>query len=79
MKVYVKLQGTLPDHYQGSYPDSGFELELEGTFSVADLVDYLRIPRKRVSLVSVNGLLAKADDLVPDGAAIKLMQQLSGG
>lgn len=79
MKLRVKLHGTLPDHYQGTYPDSGLELELEGAVSVAGLVDYLGLPRKRVSLVSVNGLLAKADDLIPDGAAVKLLQQLSGG
>lgn len=79
MKLHVKLHGTLPDHYQGTYPDLGLELELEGAVSVADLVDYLGLSKKRVSLVSVNGLLAKADDLIPDGAVVKLLQQLSGG
>ena len=79
MKVYVKLQGTLPDHYQGTYPKSGLEVELEGAVSVAKLVDHLGLPRKRVSLVSINGLLAKAEDRIPDGAVVKLLQQLSGG
>jgi sulfur carrier protein ThiS len=79
MKVHVKLQGTLPGHYHGTYPETGLELELENIVSVADLVDYLGLPREKVSLVSVNGLLAKADDLIPDGALVKLLQQLSGG
>ncbi len=79
MKVHVKLHGTLPDHYQGTYPDSGLEFEFEGTVSVADLVDHLGLSRKKVSLVSVNGLLAKADDQIPDGALVKLLQKLSGG
>ncbi|MFT5700455.1 MAG: sulfur carrier protein ThiS [Desulforhopalus sp.] len=79
MKVHVKLQGTLPDHYLGPYPDSGLELEFEGNISVADLIDSLGLPRKKVSLVSVNGLLVKADDLIPDGAVVKLLQPLSGG
>lgn len=79
MKVHVKLQGTLPDHYHGTYPDSGLKLEFDGTVSVVALVNYLGLPREKVALVSINGLLAKADDLIPDGAAVKLMQRLSGG
>lgn len=79
MKVLVKLQGTLPDHYQGSYPENGLELDLEGAISVTDLVIFLGIPQKSVSLVSVNGMLARSDDIIPDGAKIKLMQHLGGG
>lgn len=79
MKVYVKLQGTLPDHYQGTYPKAGLEVELNEPITVAELVDILGIPRERVSLVSINGRLAKADAIVPKEAEVKLLQQLSGG
>lgn len=79
MKVHVKLQGTLPNHYQGTYPQSGLLIDLDAPVTIGQLVDHLGLPRKRVSLVSVNGLLGKSDDLIPDGAKIKLLQQLSGG
>lgn len=79
VKVYVKLQGTLPDHYQGTYPDGGLVYEFSEEITVADLVDHIGITRKRVSLVSINGRLAKADDPVPNEAKVKFLQALSGG
>ncbi len=79
MKVRVKLQGTLPDHYQGTYPETGLEIESGTTMSVADLVARIGIAEKKVALVSINGRLARPDDLVPDGAVVKFLQQLSGG
>ncbi len=79
MKVRVKLQGTLPDHYQGAYPETGLEVECETTITVADLVSRIGVAEKKVALVSINGRLAKPDDRVPDGAVVKFLQQLSGG
>ena len=79
MKVRVKLQGTLPDHYQGIYPETGLEVECGGSLSVADLVEHIGIAEEKVALVSINGRLAQPDTLVPDGAVVKFLQQLSGG
>lgn len=71
MKVYVKLQGT--------YTKAGLEIEFEEPFTVAELVDGIGILRNRVSLVSINSRLAKAEPLVPNRAEVKFLQQMSGG
>lgn len=79
MKIHLKLHGTLPDHYQGPYSDSGLIFEFNDAVSVAELVDYVGLPRKRIGLVSINGRLAKAGDLIPDGATVKFLQSIAGG
>ena len=79
MNVRVKLQGTLPDHFQGSYPETGLEIECGGSLTVTDLVKRIGIAEEKVALVSINGRLAQPDTLVPDGAVVKFLQQLSGG
>jgi molybdopterin converting factor small subunit len=79
MSVQVKLYGTLPDVYPGDYPEGGLFVSTGNQITVAELVDLLRIPRDRVSLVSINGRLSKAEDRVPDGAVVKFFQPLHGG
>ncbi len=79
MKALVRLYGTLPDYYSGTYPESGLEVEISDNTTVADLVELIGLARERVALVSINGLLGKAHDLVPDRANVKFFQPLSGG
>jgi sulfur carrier protein ThiS len=79
MTVRVKLHGTLPDVYPGDYPEGGLIVAASHNITVAELVDLLQIPRDRVSLVSINGRLSKAEDRVPDGGLVKLFQPLHGG
>jgi len=79
MKALVKLYGTLPCYCSGIYPISGLEVEISDNTTVADLVDLVGLTRERVALVSINGLLCKAHNLVPDGADVKFFQPLSGG
>lgn len=79
MSVRVKLYGTLPDAYSGEYPEDGLVVATRHYITVAQLVDLLQIPRSRVSLVSINGRLSKADDQVPDGCLVKFFQPLHGG
>ena len=79
MKVQVKLYGTLPEAYPGEYPDGGLTVTTRKQITVGELVDLLRIPRDRVSLISINGRLSKADDSVPSGGLVKFFQPLHGG
>lgn len=79
MKVCVKLFGTLPTYYPGSYLDTGLDVEIPAKTSVAELVDFIKIPPEHVAIVAINGMLAKANQLVPDGAEVKLFQPLNGG
>lgn len=79
MVCHVKLYGTLQKHYQGDYPACGIEIEFHKTISVADLLELVGIPKKSVSMVSVNGRLAKEENCITDGAEVKLFQLVSGG
>jgi sulfur carrier protein ThiS len=79
MHVCVRLFGTLPRHYPGDYPHSGLDVEIWQDISVAELVELLQLSSKHVAIVSINGRLAKASDVVPDGAEVKFFQALSGG
>ncbi len=79
MKALVKLYGTLPDHYPGTYPESGLEVEIGNTTSVAELVKLVGLTPKQVALVSINDRLGKAADLIPADAHVKFFQPFSGG
>ncbi|RPH39757.1 MAG: hypothetical protein EHM86_07000 [Desulfobulbaceae bacterium] len=79
MIVRVKFLGTLSALYQGHYTPIGVDIELPLGGTVADLVDATGIERKKVAIVTINGLLAKADDVVPENAAVKFMQPVTGG
>jgi sulfur carrier protein ThiS len=79
MQVRVRLLGTLSSHYRGQYRPEGFDIEIPAGATVADLVDATGIPRQRVAIVTVNGLLATADDPVPEQAVVKFMQPVTGG
>lgn len=79
MKACVRLFGTLPDYYPGIYPESGLEVEIREGISVAELVEHVHMSQERVAIVSINGTLAKAHDIIPDRADVKFFQPLNGG
>ena len=79
MIVRVKFLGTLSALYQGNYPPAGVDIELPVGGTVADLVDTTGIDRKKVAIITINGLLAKADDVVPENSVVKFMQSVTGG
>jgi sulfur carrier protein ThiS len=79
MQVRVKLLGTLPSSYRGIYPPAGLMLDVPAETTIAEIVDTLGIPKKQVAIVTINGLLVKADDRAVENAVIKMMQHLAGG
>jgi len=79
VKACVRLFGTLPKHYPGNYPDTGLEVQIWQDISVAELVELVQIPRDLISIVSINGMLAKAKDVIPDGGEVQFFQSISGG
>ena len=79
MKISLRLHGTLPEYFPGTYPDSGLDIEVGENITVADLVKLIQIPQEQVSIVSINGVLSRADDTIPDGALVKFFQSIRGG
>lgn len=79
MKACVRLFGTLPEYYPGTYPEKGIVVEACENISVAELVKLMHMSEKQVAIVAINGMLAKSHDVVPDGAEVKFFQHLNGG
>ena len=79
MKARVRLFGTLPNYYPGTYPDEGLMVDITENTSVADLVALVHMAQERVAIVAINGMLSKSHDRVPDGAEVKFFQPLNGG
>jgi sulfur carrier protein ThiS len=79
MNVRVKLMGTLPTHYSGSYSASGIEVALPDGACIADLVEKMGISKLRVGLATINGKLVHAQDTIPAGAAVKFFHKIAGG
>lgn len=79
MKARVKLLGTLPAHYDGSYSAAGIEVSLPEDATLTDVVKSIGIPHARLGIITINGRLAKAPDSVPEGAEVKIFQKIAGG
>lgn len=79
MKVRVKLLGTLPSCRPGHYPAAGLDIDVPLGSTVAEVAERIGLPRDKVAIVAIDGLLAKADDRVPENAVVKFIQPIAGG
>ena len=79
MKARIKLMGTLPACYSGSYTPSGIEMELPENATVGSVAEMLRLPKKRLGIVTINGKLSREADSIPHGAVVKFFQKIAGG
>jgi len=55
------------------------ELEMPQDSSVADLVEYLKIPEKASRILLVNGLPASAEDKLSDTDVVVIFPMIAGG
>lgn len=79
MQITVKLFGTLGSHYQGYRHAHGIETSTDSNIRVKHLISLLELPVKQIGIVTINGKLAKAEDIIPDTAEVKIFQPLAGG
>ncbi len=79
MKARIKLLGTLPSYFAGSYSAAGIEVILPDNATVAAVVKIIGIPKERLGFVSINGRLARALNSIPEDAKVKFFQTIAGG
>jgi len=79
MKMTVKLFGTLRSHYPEYDHGAGIELESDSKIRVNQVIEELGLPVKQIGIVTINGNLSKAEDIVPDNSEVKVFQTLAGG
>lgn len=79
MRLTVKLFSTLQEYAPDYDPDLGLDVELASDARVSDLVHFLKIPPDKAPVVSCNGRVLKADEMLNDGSLIHLFQPVAGG
>ena len=79
MKVKVQLFGVLGKKLPEFASPEGIEIELPDGSSAADLLNYLKVSEDWGVAVSMDSRLLKNNDLMRDGAEIRLLQTVHGG
>lgn len=74
MKVKVKL---FANFRKERFREKDLELPVECT--VGWVVDYLKIPRKELGVVFLNGLSAALDRVLHDGDTLSIFPMVGGG
>jgi sulfur carrier protein ThiS len=79
MKVRVKLYGTLSQGFPGYQHSQGMEVEIPEGATVKDLLALLEISESQGAAVIVEGRILKADDKIPGGVPVSILQAIGGG
>jgi len=88
MKLYVKLYATLArnvsgpvlaQHPQGVRVGSRLEIELPEGSTLANLVDFLALPRQDVKVSFVNGKAQDSDYHLQAGDEVGIFPPIGGG
>jgi sulfur carrier protein ThiS len=79
MKVRVKLFGTLSQGFPGYQRSQGLEVEIPEGAMVKDLLAHLEISESQGAVVVVEGRVLKADDKMPQGVLVNVLQAIGGG
>jgi sulfur carrier protein ThiS len=79
MKVRVKLYGTLSQGFPGYQHSQGMEVEIPDGATVQDLLALLKISESRGAAVIAEGRVLKADDKMPHGVPVNVLQAIGGG
>jgi sulfur carrier protein ThiS len=79
MKIRVILFGTLRKSFPIHDPVYGMEVELPEGSTVGDLISHIGLPAKKFGMVSMDGHLAKAGNLLQENAVVRVFQPIFGG
>ena len=79
MKMRVKLYGTLSQRFPGYQHSQGIEVEIPDGATVKDLLALLEISESQGAAVIIGGRVLKADDEMPHGVPVNVLQVISGG
>jgi len=79
MEIQVRLYGLLGRDVAGHDPLKGMKVEMPEGATVKDLMTQLSIPRKKVGIVSVDGVLAKETRIIQPGNFVRLYRPIAGG
>ena len=78
MKIKVKLYTILKKYGEGKI-DKNSNLTIQQGLTLKDLISYLGIPEKTVSISLANGLVKKIDYKLQEGDEVKFFSYIGGG
>ena len=79
MKIRVLLFGTLRKSFSDHDPIHGMEVEIPEGATVGDLIAHIGLPAKKFGMVSMDGRLVKAGNLLKENAVMRVFQPIFGG
>ena len=79
MKVSVQLFGLLGRKLPQYSSAEGVEIELNDGSTAGDLLETLSIPDAWAPAVAMNSRLLRREDMLADGADIRIFQSVHGG
>ena len=79
MKIRVILFGTLRKSFSDHDPVLGMEVEIPEGSTVGDLIAHIDLPAKKFGLVSIDGHLVNAGNLLQENAIVRVFQTIFGG
>ena len=79
MKVRIQLFGVLGIKLPEFASPEGIEIELPDGSTAGDLLKHLKIPDDWGPAVTIDSRLLKHEELVRDGAEVKIFQAVHGG
>ena len=79
MRVRVKLFASLCRYFGNVAPGIPFEIELPENATVADLVNWLKLPREEVKLFFVKGRARPIDWPLEPGDEVGIFPLIGGG
>jgi sulfur carrier protein ThiS len=79
MKIRVILFGTLRKSFSDHDPVQGMEVEIPEGSTVGDLIVHIDLPAKKFGMISIDGRLAKAGNLLKENAVVRVFQPIFGG
>ena len=79
MTLKVFLSATLRECHPGYEPSEGIDFDQEEVISVAVLFEKLKVPRKMVKIVMVNGVSVPFDHVLEGNERVALFPPVGGG
>ena len=79
MQVQVKLYGTLGKGVDGYDHRTGLVVEMDAGATVADLLQRIGVPLKKIGMVSLDGRLAGKETSLQPGMQVKVFHPIFGG
>lgn len=79
MHITVKLFATLTRYTEGLFSGTPFDVELEDSACLGDLLEQLKVPAEEVKITFVNGIIQPLEYILQAGDEVGIFPPIAGG